>query len=394
MRVTLMAPVIAFNRPPNPPLLAQYLAGAAGSDHHGAGGPYGERARSVLAAEFPGAAAVFLTTSCTHALELAALLVDVGPGDEVIVPSFTFVTTATAFALRGATVRFADIDPTTLCIDLSAAEQLIGPTTRALVTMHYAGVGVTAASGRALADAHGIAFVEDAALGLFGRHDDRPVGSHGAVAALSFHETKHISAGEGGAAIINDAALVERAQVALDHGTDRARFRAGLVDHYSWIGPGSSWSPSEFQAAALLAGLEHAPVSQRRRHTIWSRYHAAAGELLSEHGISPLTIPDGSKHPASVFALLAPSRLERDELIAHLRDSGVQAAFHYSPLHNSVGGQRVAMRPGDGDGTAALEDHCPVAEHVSSTILRLPLYEQLSDAEVDRVIAALASFRR
>lgn len=389
-----MGPVIAFNRPPNPPGLPTYLAEVVSSGRHGAGGPLGARARALITSQFPDAAAVFLTTSCTHALELSALLADVGPGDEVIVPSFTFVTTATAFALRGATIRFADIDPSTLCIDLESAAQLIGPRTKALVTVHYAGIGVTGPPAKALADAHGLSLIEDAALSLFASYDRSPVGVHGSVAAFSFHETKHISAGEGGAAVVNDPELVARAQTALNHGTDRARFRAGLVDRYSWVGLGSSWAPSEFQAAALLAGLEHAPVSQARRLSIWSTYQRAARDLLESFGIAALSIPDGCVHPASVFALLAQNRVDRDELIDHLRAHGIEAAFHYSPLHSSLGAVTYGVGGPHGASTDDGPDRCPVAEHVADTILRLPLYEQLTDSEVEQVVHALATFRR
>ena len=328
-------------------------------------------------------ARVLLTTSCTHALELAALLLDIGPGDEVIVPAFTFVSTANAFALRGATLRFCDIRPDTFCLDEGQLGTLVNERTRAIVPVHYAGVACDMDSICAIADSSGIPIVEDNAHGFGGSYRGRSLGTFGSLSTLSFHGTKNISCGEGGAIVVNDEALVDRAEMMRQKGTDRAQFLAGKVDAYTWQVLGSSYVLSDILAAVLLAQLEAAPAIMAARITRWNRYHSELADWAQEQGVALPVVPSGCKHPAHLFTLLMPTAEDRSNVLQHLAQHGIQATWHYTPLHTAPMGRRA--------GTAPLG--APVAEQVAERLVRLPLYPDLDERAQSYVIDTLKGFR-
>lgn len=326
-----------------------------------------------------GAPKALLTTSCTHALEMAALLLELREGDEVIVPPFTFVSTVNAIVLRGARPVFVDIRPDTLNIDERLIEAAITPRTRAILLVHYAGVACEMDAIMALASRHGLAVVEDNAHGLMGRYKGRALGTFGVFSTLSFHDTKNLSCGEGGAILINDPAHVERAEIIREKGTNRSRFHRGQVDKYTWCDIGSSYLPSDILAAYLLAQLESHEVIQARRHAIWSRYAESLGPWASGAGVRLPVVPDGCEHPAHIFYLLMPSLDARTRFIAHLRERLILAVFHYLPLHLSAMGRKLGGRDG----------LCPITEDVADRLVRLPLFFQLTDEDQARVIEAV-----
>jgi len=376
-----MSATIPFNRPHVAGREAALVAEVLASDDWAGDGRFTRLASEALSRHL-GGGTVLLTTSCTHALELAALALDVGPGDEVIVPSFTFVSTANAFALRGARVVFADVDPRTLNLDPGDVAARITPHTRVIVPVHYAGVACDLDAIAALAAPAGIAIVEDNAHGLFARWRGRPLGGVGRLATQSFHVTKNISCGEGGALVVNDPALVERAEIIREKGTDRSRFFRGQIDKYTWTELGSSYLPSELLAAVLAAQLEQADAIQAARHAVWRRYHAELSTWASRLGVAQPHLPPETEHPAHLYWLRLANLDARQRLIAHLAERGIVAVFHYLPLHVSAMGQRLGGRAGD----------CPVAEAAADSLIRLPLYADLTPDDVDRVIAAVRSF--
>jgi dTDP-4-amino-4,6-dideoxygalactose transaminase len=371
--------LIPFNRISLADRELEYLTAAATSGSTSGDGPFTRRATKLLT-EIVGSPYGLLTTSCTHALELSALLLDLQPGDEVVMPSFTFVSTANAFVLRGAVPVFVDCRPDTLNLDERALEAAITPRTRAIVVVHYAGVACEMDTITEIARRHGIPVIEDNAHGLGGFYRGRPLGSLGALATQSFHATKNVQCGEGGALMINDAGLRDRAEVLREKGTDRSRFLRGQVDKYTWRDLGSSYLPSDVLAAGLTAQLEVFGAIQRRRHEIWEAYHDGLAELP----LTLPTVPDGCEHAAHLFYVLAASAEERAALIEHLGAAGVQAVFHYQPLHSSPAGMRFG-RVGPGG--------CSVAESAAERLVRLPLHPSLTDREVAAVIAAVRSFR-
>jgi dTDP-4-amino-4,6-dideoxygalactose transaminase len=375
--------VIPFNRPPAPPELAARLAEVASSGHHSGDGPMTRRATDLLAKHFADAAAILLTTSCTHALELAALTLNVRPGDEVIVPAFTFVSTANAFALRGARIRFAEILPETLCIDPASVDALVTKRTRVIVPVHYAGVACQLAHITSIASRVGATVVEDNAHGLFARLDGQALGTFGAMSTLSFHETKNISAGEGGALVINDPALVPAAEIAREKGTNRNQYFRGLVDKYTWVGLGSSWLPSDFTAAVLVAALENAEATQAARQQIWATYRDNLADWATEDGVRLPVVPPNCEQPAHIFYLLMPDLDARTRFIRHLADQHVQAVFHYVPLDTSPYG--AELRGDDSD--------CPISRDVSERLVRLPLYPDLAAASVEHIVESIRAFR-
>lgn len=374
--------VIPFNRPSVLPAGYDYLRQAADNLHLSGDGPFTKRCHALLEA-MTGANKALLTTSCTHALEMAALLLDIRPGDEVIVPTFTFVSTANAFVLRGATPVFVDSRPDTLNLDELQVAAKITPRTRAIVPVHYAGVGCDMTALGELAERHNLAIVEDAAHGLCGHYRGKPLGSFGRLAALSFHETKNFSCGEGGALLLNDPELCERAEIVREKGTNRGRFFRGQVDKYTWVDVGSSYLPSEVLAALLLSQLEAADNIQTRRLAVWNRYAAELSGWAADHAVRLPTVPADCRHPAHLFYLVMPSASARTAMLAHLKADGVNAVFHYLPLHLSEYARRYGGNPGD----------CPVAESASDRLVRLPLFFGLTDAEQARVIAAVQEFR-
>lgn len=376
-----MTEAIPFNRPFTAPKVRQYLDQVLEASQHSGNGPFSLRCCEVLK-QLTGAGAVFLTPSCTAALEMSGLLMGIRPGDEVIVPSFTFVSTANAFALLGARPRFADVCPDTLNIDVESLESLIGPQTRAIVPVHYAGVACPMEPILSLAEKHQLAVVEDNAHGLLGSFQGRPLGSWGQLATLSFHETKNFSCGEGGALLVNRPDWIERAQILQDKGTNRRLFRQGLVDKYTWVDVGSSYLLGEFPAAVLLANLEARESSQQRRLAIWNRYHDELKDWCQKHDVRQPTVPPGCEHPAHLYYLLLPDLRRRDALLAHLKSRGILAVFHYQPLHCCPAGLQLGGRPGQ----------CPVSERVAEQMVRLPLFADLTEAALTRIIEEILDY--
>lgn len=344
-------------------------------------GSFTLRCQDILQ-EVLGAPKALLTTSCTHALEMAALLLDIGASDEVIAPSFTFPSTLNAFVLRGARPVFADVRPDTLNVDEAGLEALITERTRAILVMHYAGVGCEMDSILEIASRRGLPVVEDNAHGLFGRYRGRPLGTFGALSTLSFHETKNVTCGEGGALVLNDASLIERAEILREKGTNRTRFVRGEVQRYTWVDVGSSYLPSELLGAFLCAQLEERERIQARRQAIWQRYASELAAWAAANGVALPTVPAGCEHPSHLFYMLLPSTARRDEFLRHLQARGVDAAFHYLPLHLSDMARRFGAAP----------RHCPVAENVSARLVRLPLSTDMTVAEQDQVVSATRQF--
>jgi dTDP-4-amino-4,6-dideoxygalactose transaminase len=359
-----------------------YLAEAVRQGATCGDGPFTARAARLLQA-ITGSAQVLLTTSCTHALELSALLLDLRPGVEVIMPSFTFMSTANAFALRGAVPVFVDCRPDTLNIDERLIEGAITARTRAIVVVHYAGVACAMDEIGKLADRYGLALIEDNAHGLGGFQHGRALGSFGRMAAQSFHATKNVQCGEGGALLLNDPALVARAEIIREKGTDRARFFRGQVDKYRWVDLGSSYLPADTLAAQLTAQLEAFDRIQRRRQAVWQAYHVGLAEWAARNDVRRPEIPDGCAHPAHLYYLLLPDLAHRQAFIAHLARRGVQASFHYQPLHSAPAGLRYGRVAAEG---------CPVTEAVADRLVRLPLYPDLTETDVARVLAAVRDY--
>lgn len=373
---------VPFNRTHIADNELDYLAGAVKGHATCGDGPFTRRATGLVK-EITGAGQVLLTTSCTHALEMSAILLDLNPGDEVIMPSFTFMSTANAFALRGAVPVFADCRPDTLNLDERRLEAAVTERTRAVVVVHYAGVACAMDAIGDIARRHGLTVVEDNAHGLGGRYRDRPLGSFGRLATQSFHETKNIQCGEAGALLVNDPALAERAEIIREKGTDRSRFYRGQVDKYRWIDLGSSYLPSDVLAAQLTAQLESFAAIQARRHAVWDRYHAELADWAASNGVAQPTVPDGCAHPAHLYYLLLPDLANRQAFIAHLAARGAQAVFHYQPLHSSPAGLRHGRTAPGG---------CPVTEDVADRLVRLPLFADLDGPGQDRVIEAVRSY--
>lgn len=376
-----MAYRIPFNRPTLVGRELELVREAALSGHLAGDGAFGRRCEAVLE-ESIGVPRALLTTSCTHALELAALLLEIEPGDEIIVPSFTFVSTAAAFALRGAKIVFADVHPTTLNIDERLLPELVGSRTRAIVAVHYAGVGCKMEAIVELARQAGLAVVEDNAHGLFGSYRGGTLGTFGLLATQSFHETKNFTCGEGGALLVNDPALVERAEVIREKGTNRKAFFRGDVDKYTWVDLGSSYVISELQAAFLYAQLEEREQIQRARKRVWSRYHDGLGDWANEVGATLPFVPDDCHHPSHMFYVLLPSTEARSALIDHLRRKSILAVFHYVPLHLSGFARRFGPKPGQ----------CPVSEDAGNRLVRLPFFTGLTDDDQAEVIEAVVEF--
>ncbi len=351
-----------------------HMAQAMASGHISGDGPYSKKCHSLLE-ETLGVPKVLLTTSCTHALEMTALLLGIQAGDEVIIPSFTFVSTVNAFVLRGARPVFVDIRPDTLNLDERLLEARITPRTRAIVPVHYAGVGCEMDAILEIAGRHGIAVVEDNAHGLFGRYKGRYLGTFGCLATQSFHETKNVTCGEGGALLINDPRYIERAEIVREKGTDRSRFFRGQVDKYTWVDVGSSYLPSDMLAAFLYAQLEAREQIQGRRREIWQNYQAHLLEWATEQGVRLPVVPAHCEQPYHMFYLVMPSLETRQALIAHLKEHGILSVFHYLPLHLSDMGRRFGGQIGD----------CPITEEVSEKLVRLPFYTGLGLDDQERV---------
>jgi dTDP-4-amino-4,6-dideoxygalactose transaminase len=372
---------IPFNRPGPVGNELQYIQIALESGHLSGDGKFSLLCHALLEREI-GATKALLTTSCTDALEMSAMLLDLKPGDEVIVPSFTFVSSVNAIALRGARPVFADVRRDTLNIDETKIEKLISQRTRAIMVVHYAGVGCEMESISELAAANKLSVIEDNAHGLFGSYRGRQLGTFGQLATLSFHETKNITCGEGGALLINDPALIEQAEIIREKGTNRSQFFRGHVDKYTWVGLGSSHLPSDILAAYLLGQLEARAEIQRKRQRVWQRYTDGLSAWATRAEVSLPFVPSHCTQPYHMFYLLMPSLDARQRFIAALRDRGIQAVFHYQPLHISPMGVQFGGRFGD----------CPVTEDVSDRLVRLPFYNELSESDQLRILDSITAF--
>jgi dTDP-4-amino-4,6-dideoxygalactose transaminase len=373
---------IPFNRPCLVGKELEYIADAIQIGHVSGDGAYTRKCQLLLE-QILGVPRVFLTTSCTHALEMAALLLDIRPGDEVIVPSFTFVSTVNAFVLRGARPIFIDIRPDTLNLDETQLERLITPRTKAIVPVHYAGVGCEMDAIMEVAKRYNIAVVEDNAHGLFGKYKGKYLGTFGCLATLSFHETKNFTCGEGGALLINDPQYIERAEIIREKGTNRSRFFRGEVDKYTWVDIGSSYLPSDILAAFLYAQLEAREEIQVKRRRIWEYYYEHLRDWAQEHGVRLPIVPADCEQSYHMFYLLMPDLKARTRLISHLKERGILSVFHYLPLHLSPMGKRFGGKPGD----------CPVTEDISNRLVRLPFYNDLTYEDQDQVIQAIREVR-
>jgi dTDP-4-amino-4,6-dideoxygalactose transaminase len=372
---------VPFNRPTSVPQAHDSVMAVLASEQLSGNGPCGRSCEALLE-QITGAHKALLTNSCSGALDVSAALLDATPGDEVIVPSFTFVSTANAFASRGIRPVFADCRPDTLNVDLRTIAPLIGPRTRAVVVMHYAGVACDMDPILDAARERSLSVIEDNAHGLFGSYKGRPLGSMGALATQSFHETKNVTCGEGGALLVNDSSLLERAEVIREKGTNRSRFLRGHVDKYTWVDVGSNYLLSELQAALLRAQLQHHAAVQQKRAALWQHYHAGLSEWAGANDIRLPVVPSDCCHPSHLYYLLLPTPDARARLIAHLKQRGILAVFHYVPLHMSPMGRRVGGAAGD----------CPVAEDISARLLRLPFFTDLSGDDRDFVIDAVRQF--
>jgi dTDP-4-amino-4,6-dideoxygalactose transaminase len=373
---------IPFNRPFATGNELDYIRAAIAMPKFSGDGSYTAHCHTLLEQSL-GIQKVLLTTSCTHALEMAALLLEVAPGDEVIVPAFTFPSTANAFVLRGARPVFVDIRADTLNIDESQIEQRITKCTKAIFLLHYASVGCRMDTIEAIAHRHAIAVVEDNAHGLYGRYRGRYLGTFGQLAALSFHETKNFSCGEGGALLINDAQFNERAEILREKGTDRSRFFRGEVDKYNWVDIGSSYLPADLLAAFLRAQLEHRDQIQSMRRQIWENYARELASWAGTNGARLPIIPPDCEQSYHMFYLIMPSSDSRRDFISHLASLGILAVFHYLPLHLSPMGLRFGGRLGD----------CPVTEDVVDRLVRLPFFTGMNASEQAQVIDAVRAFR-
>ena len=372
-------PEIRFNQAGVEGAELEYLRRSIESGRTSSSGPFSAEVTRLLRDE-TGAPEVLLTTSCTAALEMSALLLDLQPGDTVIVPSFTFTSSALAFAREGAEILFCDIEPETLGPDPRSVAALLDDSVRAVVLVHYAGIRCDVEGIReVLRDRPDVAIIEDNAHGLFGRWRGEPLGSLGRFATLSFHETKNFVCGEGGALVLNDPADVDRAWVVYDKGTDRRAFFRGQVDKYSWRDTGSSFGLADTLAAYLLGQLEQRDAVQAKRRGIFERYHAALAPRAGELGIRVPVIPDDCEPAWHLYHLVLPDHETRTRVMEDLKSEGIQTTFHYVPLHSSAAGKRFAARQTD----------CPVSTDVSDRLLRLPFHNGLSTDDTDRVVDAL-----
>lgn len=372
-------PEIAFNVASVEGRELDHVRTAIESGTLSAGGPFTARV-STLLREKTGAADALLTTSCTTALEMTSLLLDLAPGDTVIVPSFTFVSSALAYVRAGARVVFCDIEPETLGLDPKHLADLLDDSVRAVVLVHYAGIaGDVDGVREVLRDRPDVAVVEDNAHGLFGRWRGQPLGSLGRFATLSFHDTKNFTCGEGGALLVNDPDDVARAWVVFDKGTDRQAFLRGMVDKYSWRDIGSSFGLSDILAAHLYGQLERREAIQAKRRRVFERYAERLAPHAEQLGLRLPVVPEHCEPAYHLFHVLMPDLDTRTRVIAELRADGIRTAFHYVPLHTSVAGRRFAAR----------EVECPVTVDVSERLLRLPFHNNLTEAEADRVVDAL-----
>lgn len=369
---------IPFNKPYMTGKELFYIA-EANANHVLAGdGPFTKRCHAWLE-QRSGCAKALLTHSCTGALEMAALLLNIEPGDEVIMPSYTFVSTANAFVLRGGVPVFVDIRPDTLNIDETKIEAAITPRTRVIVPVHYAGVACEMDTIMAIAARHGLRVVEDAAQGVMATYKGRVLGSIGDLGAYSFHETKNVISGEGGALLVNDPELALRAEIIREKGTDRSQFFRGEVDKYTWQEVGSSFLPGELIAAFLWAQLEEADRITQQRLELWYRYHELLAPLEAKGVLRRPYIPEGCQHNAHMYYVLLSSEMDRQQVLAEMKRNNIFPVFHYVPLHSSPAGRRYGKISGT----------LPITDAFSERLIRLPLWLNLTDAQQDKVVTVL-----
>lgn len=373
---------IPFNKPSLTGDELNYLTQAIEKYHISGDGIFTSKCHQWLEKHFNIPKAL-LTTSCTHALEMTAFLLDIEAGDEVIIPSFTFVSTVNAYVNRGATPIFIDIRPDTLNLDEELLERLINPRTKAILPVHYAGVGCEMDAILDIAQEHHIPIVEDNAHGLFGKYKGRYLGTFGCLATQSFHETKNITCGEGGALLINDPHFIERAEILREKGTNRSRFFRGQVDKYTWVDIGSSYLPSDMLAAFLYAQLESYETIQLKRQIIWEYYHTNLKDWAEGNGVRLPYVPNYCQQPYHMYYILLPSLKIRQGLIEHLKAARILSVFHYLPLHLSDMGRKFGGKIGD----------CPVTENLSDRLLRLPFYNILTRDEQERVINTILEYK-
>lgn len=375
------SPNIPFNRPYLTGKERAYVEEALNSRHIAGDGPFSRRCQKLMQDRF-GVASAQLTTSCTSALEVAALLCNLAPGDEVILPSYTFVSTANAFWLRGAKLKFIDVRPDTLNIDETQIEAAIGPRTRAIVPVHYAGVGCEMDAIMAIAAKHGLNVVEDAAQGVNATYKGRYLGTIGQMGCYSFHKSKNFVAGEGGAFLTNDIELARRAEILREKGTNRSQFFRGEVDKYTWMDIGSSYIASDLLAAVLLAQLEAMEDITALRRRAYERYMQGLASLVKEGLIEVQSIPSHCASNFHLFYLLAEDLPTRTHLIDHLKARGIHAVFHYVALHTSPVGTSMGYMPGS----------LPITEDRAERLVRLPLFAGLRDDQIDRVTDEVRRF--
>ena len=370
-----MKRLIKFNVPPVTGKEIEYIQDVITNNHLSGDGKYTKLCHRWLEKN-TGAIKALLTTSCTHALEMAALLLDIKPGDEVIMPSYTFVSTANAFVLRGAKIVFVDIRPDTMNIDENKIERAISNRTKVIVPVHYAGVACEMDKIMEIANRHNLYVVEDAAQGLMARYKGRMLGTIGHLGTYSFHETKNFVSGEGGALLINDERFIERAEILREKGTNRSQFIRGQVDKYTWQDIGSSYLPSELNAAYLYAQLENIDLLFERRYKVWEKYYQELQPIANEFNIQLPIIPDNVEHNGHIFYLKCKDKDTRDSLIDRLSKNNIQATFHYIPLHNAPAAKKVSVFSG--------RDRYTTIE--SQRLLRLPLHQNISETMVELII--------
>jgi len=371
--------MITFNRPYMTGKELWYISQAHHRGQLAGDGDFTKRCHQWIEQQ-TGCCRALLTHSCTAALEMAALLAGVGEGDEVIMPSYTFVSTANAFVLRGAVPVFVDVRPDTFNLDAGLVEAAITARTRAIVPVHYAGIGCDMQELLSIAAKRDLLVIEDAAQGLMASRGGQALGSFGQLGAISFHETKNVISGEGGALLINDPQLVERAEILREKGTNRSQFFRGEVDKYTWVDVGSSYLPGELIAAFLLAQLEEAEAITKRRLAVWQDYHQRFAALEGRGLVRRPVVPADCRHNAHMYYLLVENLEVRSRLIAHLKQHGVQAVFHYVPLHSSPAGRRFGRAHGD----------LPVTSAAGERLLRLPLFPELDD--VAKIVDLVTQF--
>ncbi len=372
---------IPFNRADTVGNEMTYIAQAIADGHISGDGAFTKKVHALLESEL-GVPKALLTTSCTHALEMMAILLDIHPGDEVIIPDFTFVSTVNAFVLRGARPVFLDIRSDTLNLDEPLLEAAITPRTKAVVAVHYAGVGCEMDAILEIANRHGVSVVEDNAHGLFGKYKGKYLGTFGSMAAQSFHETKNFTCGEGGALLVNETRYHERAEIIREKGTNRSRFFRGQVDKYTWVDIGSSYLPSEILAAFLYGQLEQRDKIQSRRKRIWETYQDGLKAWAEKYGVRLPIVPDSCEQSYHMYYLLLHDLETRQRFIQHLREQGILSVFHYLPLHLSDMGRKFGGRIGD----------CPVTERVSDRLVRLPFFTGITESEQKQVVDAILAF--